>query len=332
MNRFSVVLLVCCGLVAAPALAQVGGLPLELEIDPLGMTSLKNLTGDVVSFDAYQITSADGLLSPTGWQSIADQAALDPAKVTAELGAGALLFGEANPTGKSLAELNVGNAASLAANARFGIGSPFSRPVTPTDDVRFFFKLAGEASAMEGPLSYFRPPLGDLRLLVGWDGSAWLWNTTASPLSFDGYQIASETQILNPQGWKSIADYVSGGEVAAVIQALGAGGLTFGEANPNAGSLAELSLSGVATLQGGAQFYIGHPFRNPFEARQAQFFYKIAGTQNSTAGTIDFVGIPEPGGLTLLVCGLAALFVARRGAFGAGRGQTRRARDPATYE
>jgi hypothetical protein len=174
--------------------------------------------------------------------------------------------------------------------------------------------------------------VGGLRLLVGWDGSSWLWNTGAGPVSFDGYQIASETQILDPQGWKSIADYVSGGEVVAVIQALGAGGLTFGEANPGPGNLAELSLSGGATLPGGAQFYLGHPFRNPFEASQAQFFYKMSGSPNSTAGAIDFVGVPEPTGLTLLVCGLAALFAVRRGLFGPVSCETRRAQCPATCE
>src|SRR5690242_18660159 len=80
-----------------------------------------------------------------------------------------------------------------------------------------------------------------LQIWVDPDGSAYLQNTTALPISFDRYQIASETNRLDPAGWKSIADYVAAGQQSEVIGALGAGALTFGEANPGAGNLAELN-------------------------------------------------------------------------------------------
>ena len=62
------------------------------------------------------------------------------------------------------------------------------------------------------------------------DLTAYLVNTTAGPVSFDGYQIACLTNQLDPVGWKSIADYVAGGQISEVLSQLGAGALTFGEA------------------------------------------------------------------------------------------------------
>ncbi|MFO0897856.1 MAG: PEP-CTERM sorting domain-containing protein [Pirellulales bacterium] len=148
--------------------------------------------------------------------------------------------------------------------------------------------------------------------LVIWvevDGSAYLRNTTSAPISFDGYQIASETHRLDPAGWKSIADYVAGGQIAEVIAALGPGGLTFGEANPGPGNLAELNLGGVGTLQPGAQFGIGKPFLDRGYVSvdvTADFFYKIGGVQNATPG--DIIS-PDPEPSTWLLATLAALGV-----------------------
>jgi hypothetical protein len=145
-----------------------------------------------------------------------------------------------------------------------------------------------------------------LEIWVDVDGSAFLYNTTGAPISFDGYQVTSETNRLDPAGWKSIADYVAGGAITDVIAALGAGGLTFGEANPGAGNLAELNLGGVGTLQGGAKFAIGKPFLDgSSNDATADFFYKIGGNPNSVAGEI--VNVPEPSSLVLGGLGLVGL-------------------------
>src|SRR5690349_6709826 len=77
-------------------------------------------------------------------------------------------------------------------------------------------------------------PVG-LTILVEADGSSYFWNPTSVPISFDGYQIASETNGLDPVGWRSIADGVAEG-MLEVITGLGAGALSFGEANPGAGN------------------------------------------------------------------------------------------------
>jgi hypothetical protein len=146
-----------------------------------------------------------------------------------------------------------------------------------------------------------------LMIWIDVDGTAYLYNTTSSPISFDGYQIASETHRLDPAGWKSIADYVAGGQITDVIAALGAGGLAFGEANPGPGNLAELNLGGVGTLRPGAKFAIGKPFldwQNPDAT--GDFFYKLSGRPNdpimyALAGDI----VPEPS--TFLLAALAGL-------------------------
>jgi hypothetical protein len=152
--------------------------------------------------------------------------------------------------------------------------------------------LTKPASAVT-PLSLWQDP----------DGTVYLYNTTGTPISFDGYQIASESNLLDPAGWKSIADYVAGGQFSEVIAALGAGGLTFGEANPSAGNLAELNLGGVGTLQAGAKFAIGKPLLAGTSICEIEFFYKVGGQTNSTPG--DPFCIPEPS--AFLLAALAGL-------------------------
>lgn len=111
-----------------------------------------------------------------------------------------------------------------------------------------------------------------ITLWIDPDGTTYLNNATASPYWFDGYQIASQSNSLNPAGWISIADQVAANPLD-VIGKLGAGALTFGEANPGPGNLAELNLGGRAILQPGTKFAIGKPFlRNP--GTGDDFFYK----------------------------------------------------------
>ncbi|MFO0899535.1 MAG: PEP-CTERM sorting domain-containing protein [Pirellulales bacterium] len=148
-----------------------------------------------------------------------------------------------------------------------------------------------------------------MELWVDVDGTTYLHNTTAAPLSFDGYQIVSENNRLDPAGWKSISDYVAGGQIAEVLGNLGAGGLTFGEANPGPGNLAELNLGGAGTLQAGAKFSIGKPFLDFNAYLGANAFYKVPG--ESTARPMDGA-FPEPSTWLLAVLAAAGLAVIRR--------------------
>ncbi len=151
--------------------------------------------------------------------------------------------------------------------------------------------------------------VSDLQLWVDVDGTTYLFNATAAPLSFDGYQIVSETDRLDPVGWKSISDYVAGGQITDVIAKLGAGGLTFGEANPGPGNLAELNLGGAGTLQAGAKFSIGKPFLDGWPRGDVSAFYKVAG--ETTARPMDGV-FPEPSTWLLAVLAAVGLAVIRR--------------------
>lgn len=151
----------------------------------------------------------------------------------------------------------------------------------------------------------------DLQLWVDADGTAYLHNTTAGPVSFDGYQIASpgESKLLDPVAWDSIADRVPA-RIADLIAGLGAGGLTFGEANPGEGQVAELNLGGVGTLAGDGKFSLGKPFKNLGAANSASFFWSAPGTGSQTG---DIVVVPEPSTLVLAGFGLIGLVgLARR--------------------
>lgn len=139
----------------------------------------------------------------------------------------------------------------------------------------------------------------DLRLWVDVDGTAYLENTTDQPVSFDGYQIASEAKDLDPAGWDSISDRIPG-RITELIAALGAGALSFGEANPSSANLAELNLGGVATLPAKGKFSLGRPF-----ADCPNFYWSAPGT-GAQDGT--FCGIPEPS--TWLLATLAGLALA----------------------
>lgn len=151
-----------------------------------------------------------------------------------------------------------------------------------------------------------RPALAGPAGLAIWidpDGSSYLWNPTPLPISFDGYQIASESNRLDPEGWHSIADAAGCGLIDCnwgVISALGPGGLTFSEANPGPGNLAELNLGGVGTLQPGAKWFIGTPFLDGANNDSGgDFFYHSGG--RSIAGDI----VPEPS--TWLLAGLGGI-------------------------
>ncbi len=157
-----------------------------------------------------------------------------------------------------------------------------------------------------------RARASDLGLWVDVDGTTYLHNSTGGPLSFDGYQITSDLGTLNPAGWDSISDRIPG-RISELIEALGAGALTFGEANPNANNLAELNLGGAATLAAGAKFSIGKPFGPSYDPT-LRGYYKL----NSSPTPVPFdclpylTCLPEPSTGALALCGCGAMLLLRR--------------------
>jgi hypothetical protein len=144
----------------------------------------------------------------------------------------------------------------------------------------------------------------DLRIWVEVDGSAYLENTSDNAISFDGYQIVSNSKnMLDPVGWDSIQDRVPG-RITDLLAQLGPGALTFGEANPSEAQLAELNLPGVGTLQGKAKFSLGKPFKiySSQAALDGEYAFRVNGAAIGVNTPADIVLAPEPS--TLLLGGL----------------------------
>ena len=85
------------------------------EIGPNREVTLQNRTGAPIAFDGYTLAcEVDGCLDPDGWVSISDSVAADASRVIADLGLGALSFGEAGtPSDHQLSELNIAGQAVL---------------------------------------------------------------------------------------------------------------------------------------------------------------------------------------------------------------------------
>jgi hypothetical protein len=224
------------------------------------------------------------------------------------------MFGEANPGAKSLAELNIMQSGVLAGGAQFSIGYPFAKTVGPESGLEFSYISPGMTVGVDGAIRFLEPALGDaLRLLVAPDGAAWLENLGNAPVAFDGYQLIDENGNLNPAGWLSISDYVGAGRASEVAALLGDGGLSFLEANPGTGNLAELTKSGEGVLQPGAKFDLGHPFQPGEDWSAASFNYRLQGASLSQRGEI--VATPEPAAWLLAALGgMACLAMRRRAA------------------
>lgn len=139
--------------------------PLALWVDADGTSYLWNTTGDPLTFDGYQIESAAGKLDPVGWKSIADQVLTNTIGVIGGLGPGALSFGEAAPISEStLAEINMAQAGTLNAGAKFSIGKPFST-LPPSADA-----LGGWQGPTGGSMDIVYAPEPAAWLLAGMAG------------------------------------------------------------------------------------------------------------------------------------------------------------------
>ncbi len=131
-------------------------------------------------------------------------------------------------------------------------------------------------------------------------GQAFLANDGSKELAFDGYLIISNKGLLSPKGWSSIADQVQSNP-GQVIASLGSGGLTFGEANPEAKALAELNIGGAGVLQPGAEFSIGYPFAKAVgPASGLKLSYKPVTEPNGIDGVIRFLEPPLGADLRIL--------------------------------
>ncbi len=121
-----------------------------------GEAELKNMADEAVTFDYYLIGSAAGALDANTWNSMDDQEA-DPA------GFGWVEAGGSNDT--QLAELNLTDAITLAANESVSLGDAFDTTVFGSGidgDLTFRYGVPGRSALGYGVVTYVTSIPGDL--------------------------------------------------------------------------------------------------------------------------------------------------------------------------
>jgi hypothetical protein len=144
------------------------------------------------------------------------------------------------------------------------------------------------------------PPVA---ILVDPDGSAYLWNKSTDPVSFEAFSIQSPDKNLDVDAWKSFSEFDDG----ALEAALGAGALAFEDNSLDQALVSQKNDVGAqAILPAGAKFSLGKPFATlpPLPTDRATVYPDLSDVLNG-ARTVDIVYTPEPS--TLLLAALAGL-------------------------
>lgn len=126
MKRLVLATLVAFGLSSA-ASAQSN---MKFVVNADGTVDIASADGADATWDGYTLACEAGCLDVAGWRSIGDAVADDALAVIGGLGAGALAFGEANPSANALSELNVSGGATLPAANTWSLGSPINGTIT----------------------------------------------------------------------------------------------------------------------------------------------------------------------------------------------------------
>lgn len=124
---------------------------LTLQVDPTGSGNavIRNLSTDTVMIDGYDVLSADGRLSTTGWNSFDEQNA-----------EGADTWLEISNSATQIGEVNQFAFTTIAPGAVLNLGPLYAGG---TQDLDFRFLLMGQDVATKGLVSYvaFAPVAGD---------------------------------------------------------------------------------------------------------------------------------------------------------------------------
>lgn len=253
---------------------DVGPPPLSLRVDrSTGLSTLANPTDANIAVAGYSITSAGGQLSPTRWNSLADQAVAGWAEL------------QATPTG--LVESTIGDPLNIeAGSGAVTVGTPFivqpiSFRVDAPADLEFAYTVGGVVRT--GKVEYTGVSLNNLTLFVDPDtGLARLENTSPLTVAIDGYTVSSASQSLDPANWVSLQDQAAAGGQWA-------------EANPTAGRLSELQSTGETPLAPGASFEMGQLFDAVGGEQDLVFDFLLAGESAALRGVVLYTDVRLPG-------------------------------------
>jgi len=210
---------------------------LAVEVDrPLVLTVDRNTGGMTVTspfgdveFDAYTITSANGVLDNSGWQSLQGQSVTGWVQV--------------NTSTQLLGELQSMGTTQLSSSTSLSLGDGYAADLTGipfgTDpaDLQFFVRSLTSGETSQGVVEYLGSGLiNNLVLTIDpTTGDARITNQSATILEVDSYTIASETGSLLTD-WDSLEDQSE---------------TDWTEAVPTANRLSELNPSGSSILDGG---------------------------------------------------------------------------------
>jgi hypothetical protein len=150
------------------------------------------------------------------------------------------------------------------------------------------------------------------------DLETWISNHNGFAIDNSAYQLTSPSGILDPAGWRSIADAALSDPVM-VSAALGGDALTFDQLGSSDHELSEVNIFSHATWQPGTRWSIGHPFgasRSEFRSRpfDATFRY-VEPSVGIITGAIELIPVPEPAAAALIagaVIGMACSHYRRR--------------------
>lgn len=244
---------------------------LQLTVDwGSGAMAISSPSGALIDIDGYSILSADGSLSTTQWNSLADQAIPG--------------WAEAFPTANALNELNanVGGALSVGLTP-LALGAPFNPVIgtfgTPVGEIEFEYATpAGEV--FQGLVAHTGDRLFN-NLLLTVDpstGEAQLKNSSLTTISIDGYSILSESGSLEPGNgaWLSLDDQNEG---------------DWSEAAPTATVLSELETIGATTLLPGQGFGLGNLFDASNGHQDLVLEFVLAGESATQTGVVHYGSI-----------------------------------------
>lgn len=228
-----------------------------------GDTSISNVVGDTLGLTGYSLVSANGLLTPEGWSSLASQ--------------GESGWEETANPGEALGEMNSTTAVDLAAGAAgLSIGKPYkSGNIHPdSEDVEFLVSLS-DGSELNGIVEYIGAP-NNLTLRVDpTTGEAEISHQSnfVGPFEVTGYSILSGSGALDPSAWSSITNAT--GDDSWII------------ANPGANAIAEFSASSMSVFATGTEHALGKIF-TPGGVEDLVFEFATAGGDTVVLGTVEY--------------------------------------------